>query len=264
MHQAGAYVSAISYLDFLEVTVPGFKLVQLPFGSIGMQMRHALAGQRGSSRRQKEFQTLHHDLSRLCYAAGIEPQDAEGQCRVNRKLGFMRIHSQNGEAGLSAMQNPTGINGTKRPLEIDRCGQPRGNVSGKAALQGALQTALVGQARGTFRGGGAAVSLPADFQFARTGLPQPLHRQPQHLMFDFDVKHSPHQISLRGPKMQQTLVVFAGNGVLRLRQIKHRGTIVEHDGVACSGKKIFNGASQGFGESWLECFHPAGSTVCDV
>jgi len=62
--------------------------------------------------------------------------------------------------------------------------------------------------------------LPADFQLSSIRLSQPLHRQPQHLVFDFDIQYSPDQVPLRRPEMQQALVVFAGDRIFGLRQIK--------------------------------------------
>jgi hypothetical protein len=83
-----------------------------------MQMHDALPGQRGRSRRQEKFQTFDHHFSCLSQAAGIEPQDAEGQGGVNRRLGLLLIHAEDREAGLAAAQESTGINRTKRSLQI--------------------------------------------------------------------------------------------------------------------------------------------------
>ena len=118
VHQPGPHVAAVRNLDFLEVVFPIFQFVQLPLGGIRMQMRHALAGQRGRPRGQEQFQTFDHHFSRLRQAAGIEPQDAERQSGINRGLGLLRIDAQHREAGLPAAQQAASINGTKRSLQI--------------------------------------------------------------------------------------------------------------------------------------------------
>jgi hypothetical protein len=162
-----------------------------------MQARHALTGQRGRARRQKKFQTFDDYFSGLGQAADIEPQDAKGQGGVNRSLGLMWIHPEDREAGLSATQESTSVDRTERSLEIRGCGEPGRNVSAKTPFQSALQTPLAGKSRYPFRRRCAPVALAANFQFSWARLPQPLHRQPQHFMFDFDIEHSPHQVPLR-------------------------------------------------------------------
>jgi hypothetical protein len=83
VHQVGLYIPGIENLNFLEVIFAIFRFVELPLGSVTMEMRHALAGQRGRARGQKKFQTLDRHFSRLRHAADIEPQDAEGQGSIN-------------------------------------------------------------------------------------------------------------------------------------------------------------------------------------
>jgi hypothetical protein len=63
-------------------------------------------------------------------------------------------------------------------------------------------------------------------------------------MLDFNVEHSPNQVPFRRPKVKQTLIVLAGDGILRLRQIKYCSTVIEDDGVSCSCEKIFHCTSQ--------------------
>ena len=93
-------------------------------------------------------------------------------------------------------------------------------------------------------------------------MPQPLHCQLQHLMLDFDVEHSPDQVPFCRPKMKQTLVALAGNGIFRLRQVKYCSAVIEHDGVPSSCEKVLSRASQGLeSHNWNAfIFIP----VCDV
>jgi hypothetical protein len=107
--------------------------------------------------------------------------------RVNRRLGLVRIHAQDRETGLPATQKSAGVNRAKRSLQIGRRDKPRSNIGGEAPLKNALQAALVGDSRGPIRRRSALVSLPANLEFFRTRLPQPLHCQPQHFMLDFDI-----------------------------------------------------------------------------
>jgi hypothetical protein len=63
-------------------------------------------------------------------------------------------------------------------------------------------------------------------------------------MLDFHIEHSPNEVPLRRPKMEQALIVFARNGIFRLRQVKHRSAVIEHDGISCSREKILYRSSQ--------------------
>ena len=159
----------------------------------------------------------------------------------------MRIHAQHCEAGLSAMQESAGIYRTKRPLQIGGCDEARSHVSREAPLEGALQAALIGNARGPFRRRSALIALPANLELTRACLSQPLHRQPEHLMLDLDIEHAPDQVAFRRPKMKQAFVVFPRNRIFCLRQVKDGGAVIEHDGITCSGEKILYGSSQCLG-----------------
>ena len=67
------------------------QFVQLPLGGVAMEVRHALAGQRRSSAQGKNsFNPSTIIFPGLRQAAGVQPQNAEGQRGVNRCLGLLR------------------------------------------------------------------------------------------------------------------------------------------------------------------------------
>ena len=150
------------------------------------------------------------------------------------------------KAGLPPAQKPASIDGAKRMLQIDAGRKTRRFISGKAPLQRPLQAPLVGQPRGPFRSRSPPVALPADLQLAGMGLPQPLHRQSQHLVLDLHIKHPPHQIPFLRPEMDQTFVMLSRNGILRLRQVKQDCAVVQHHGISRTCKKIFHRPHQCF------------------
>ena len=88
------------------------------------------------------------------------------------------------------------------------------------------------------------VAFAANLQLRRPRLPQPLHRQPQRSVLHLSLQHPPHGVPLRRPQMQQAPVVFAGNRILRLRQIKGHGAVFQHNGARGLAEKVLHGTSQ--------------------
>ena len=66
-----------------------------------MQLGHPFSNQCRSSGRHKKTQSLDNQLPRLFLAARIQPQNAEGQRRINGSLGLLAVHAQHGNGRLA-------------------------------------------------------------------------------------------------------------------------------------------------------------------
>jgi len=69
-------------------------------------------------------------------------------------------------------------------------------------------------------------------------LPHALHLQAEHGAFDFGVENATDNVSVARPEMEKTLVVFAGDGVLRIGKVEGDGTVFDDDRGARSVEKI--------------------------
>jgi hypothetical protein len=119
MHQPRPDISAVGNIYLGQYLLAVLQFVELPFGGATVQMRRAFASQSGNPHRQEKFQAFDNKSSGLRLAANIKPQNGKSQRGVDRKLRLLRIHSQHGEAGLSAPQQPARINRAERTFQID-------------------------------------------------------------------------------------------------------------------------------------------------
>ena len=81
-------------------------------------MRDAVAHQRRRTRRHKERQALYNRPACVRGAAGIQPQDSERQCGIDRRLQFLRIHSEHGKGGLPSLQQSAHVDGAKGMFKV--------------------------------------------------------------------------------------------------------------------------------------------------
>jgi hypothetical protein len=70
-------------------------------------------------------------------------------------------------------------------------------------------------------------------------LPEALDHEAKIAIADLGIQYSPHGVPLSRPEMQQALVVLAGDGVLRVGEVKDAGAVLEHGGVAGTAQKVF-------------------------
>lgn len=137
MHESSSDIAAVAAVELGHGIVSFIKFEETPFGCCGIEICHALPYQRGRTRWNKKDKPLDEEFSRRP-AACIEPQDTEGQCGVNRALGFRGIYSQDGEGALALPQQSPRIDWSKRFFQIDAGGQPRNGEGGKVPLDGPL------------------------------------------------------------------------------------------------------------------------------
>jgi hypothetical protein len=189
--------------------MPFIELKQLPLGGIPIQVRHPFPHQRGRSRRDKHLQTLDQNIAGLRLSANIEPQNAEGQRRVNRGLRFLCIHSKYRKGRAPLPHQASRINGPKGFLQIHTGRQPHDLELGKVTFQRPAQLLLIRGARRSSSRWSTPVTLAANLQLRGPRLSQPLHREPQSAVLDLGLQHAPHGIALRRPQVQQAPVVLA-------------------------------------------------------
>ena len=123
------------------------------------------------------MESLNQKLACGGLTAHFEPEDAEGQSRINGRLSFRRVHSKNGEGCLAFAQRSTGVDRAKRFFQVDGGGQAGDGKAGKVAIEGAAQLLLITGAGSLFCRGRTPVALTANFQPAGTRLAKPLHGQ---------------------------------------------------------------------------------------
>jgi hypothetical protein len=63
-------------------------------------------------------------------------------------------------------------------------------------------------------------------------MPQFLYHEAQRAIADFGIQNPPDGIAFRRPQVQQALVLFSRDGVLRICQVEYPGAIFEHQRVA--------------------------------
>jgi len=212
--------------------MPFVELVALPLGSVRMQRGQACPGECGSACRQKQLYAFDPNAVVLGLPARIQPQDGEGKRRINGPLGLLLIHTQDGKGGTPLAQDAARIYGAEGALEVHCVAQFRDGVAGKDACQRSPQVLLIGRPGNSPSGRGAVIPSPADLELRWPRLSELLHHKPQVAIADFRVQHSADSISFRRPQVQQALVVFSRDGVLRICQVEYPGAIFEHQRVA--------------------------------
>ena len=71
--------------------------MEFPLGQAAMEVRDALAQHGRRSGWNEELEAFDNDGSGAVSAAGIEPQNTEGQGRIDGGLHFRRVHAEYGE-----------------------------------------------------------------------------------------------------------------------------------------------------------------------
>jgi hypothetical protein len=119
--------------------VPFFQCIQRPLGRRRVQMRHALPNQSGGSRWQKQLQPFDGELSRIRNAAGIEPQNAEGQRRIDGTL-QSPVYASTAKADCPLRNKPRAYTGPKdrSKSSTSSAGPRQSQESGAAAPVAAL------------------------------------------------------------------------------------------------------------------------------
>src|SRR5258706_4616164 len=125
--------------------------------------------------RHKQAQALDEELSRRGLPADFEPKDGEGQGRIDGRLSFRRIDSENGECRLALPEQSAGIDWSEGFLEVDGGGQNGDGEARKMSLQGAAKLLLIADPGYLLGGRRTAVALPANFEFRRTRLAEALY-----------------------------------------------------------------------------------------
>src|SRR5206468_9455054 len=103
-------------------------------------------------------------FSARALATEIEPENGEGQCRIDGSLSLRRIDAQEGKCRLALAQQTSGIDGSKRFFQIDAGGQPGNGEAGEMPFDDAAQFLLIAGPRCFFRGRRSTIALAANFQ----------------------------------------------------------------------------------------------------
>ncbi len=70
------------------------EFVELPFGGIAIEMRHALADNLSASRGQKKFQAFDMRTTGKLLALAIHPENGEGERSIDRGLGLLCVDAE--------------------------------------------------------------------------------------------------------------------------------------------------------------------------
>jgi hypothetical protein len=130
------------------------------------------------------------------------------------------------------------------------------------AFQGAPELWLITDPSGFLGSGGAAVAFAADLELGWARLPEALHGETEGSVLDFGIEDAADGVSFRRPQMQQALVVFPGDGVLRLGEIKSQSAVFEHDRARGLAEEVLHGAGEGVG-GHMGIVHIPRVGVCD-
>src|SRR5579872_2259693 len=247
LHEARSHVTAVSDVELYQVVVALLKLVEMPFGCVPVEVGHAFARQARTSGRQEKFQSFDHRLSCQVLATSVEPQNSERQRGVDRGLCLLLVYPEHRKRRLPLAEQTTRIDRSKRPLKIHGGAQGGGLHSGESPLQCPFQHPLICESCSAFCCRCSPVVLTTDFQFRGLGLSQSLNREAKRLVLDLGLHHSPHHVSFCRPDMQETLIVFAGDRVPRLCQIKNSRSVLDDDGIAGAGKELFESSNKKVG-----------------
>jgi hypothetical protein len=188
-------------------------------------MRHALPNQSGGSRWQKQLQPFDGELSRIRNAAGIEPQNAEGQRRIDGTL-QSPVYASTAKADCPLRNKPRAYTGPKDRSKSStssagpRQSQESGAAAPVAALAGTPRAGRVLQ--WAFDGRVRCKSQACWFRLSK-----PLHCQPEDFVLNLCFQNPPHEITFLRPQMQQALVPLTGNGVRRLSEIEDNSTVFD-------------------------------------
>jgi hypothetical protein len=188
-------------------------------------MRHALPNQSGGSRWQKQLQPFDGELSRIRNAAGIEPQNAEGQRRIDGTL-QSPVYASTAKADCPLGNKPRAYTGPKdrSKSSTSSAGPRQSQESGAAAPVAAL--AGTPRARRVLQWA-FDVAFAANLKLGWFRLSKPLPCQPEDFVLNLCFQNPPHEITFLRPQMQQALVPLTGNGVRRLSEIEDNGTVFD-------------------------------------
>jgi len=147
-HQAGVNVAAVSEIELGQSVVVLIEFVQVPLGGSEIEVRQTFAGQGRCAGRQEKFEAFEEGAGIGRVAAGIEPEYAEGEGRVDGGLGLLLVDAEHCERGAALANDAAGVDGTEEALEIHRVAEFGDGESGKMAFEGAAQVLRVDGAGG--------------------------------------------------------------------------------------------------------------------
>ncbi len=235
-------------------------------------MSHALPGQSPCAFGNDQRQAFHHVPLVLRQAARFQPKNSGGQRAVDGRLRFLIVHSHQSQGALPLSHPATQVGWTKRMFEIHAGGEPDDGPSGKVSFERAPQARLVSSPRRSARRGRTLVAIAAEVETCRSILAHALHLQAERRRLDFRIQHAAHEIPFARPQVQQALVVFAGDRILRVRQVERNRTIFHHDRGARAVEEISKHLAEGFwghirdlllSHFTIEIVHESEVAVCD-
>ena len=263
MHQPGCQIAAIAGIHRNERILQLVEFVQMPFRCRWMQMRHTLPGQSNGAFRHNHRQAFDHAAFLLRQPARLEPKNSAGQRAIDGRLRFLVVHSHDGQGALSLAQPAAQVGRTEGVFEIHAGGEPDHGPAGEVPLERPAQPRLVGDARCPSRGGRALIAIAAEVEPGGAILAHALHLQPERRGLHFRIQHTPHEIPLARPKMQQAFVVFAGNRIFRLCQVERDGAVFHHNRGACTVEEVGEHLAERVWGHVVRIIRPAGAGVSD-
>jgi hypothetical protein len=69
-----------------------------------------------------------------------------------------------------------------------------------------------------------------------------LYRKPKDFILNFSFQHSPHEIPLGRPQVQQALVAFPGDRVPGLGEIENYSAVLNNYGISRAREEVFDRA----------------------
>ncbi len=243
MNETGTDVADIASINRFNRRGLRVNLVELPTRCPMIQVRHALAHHCRATCGNEQLQSRNMPPFSFPFAKIIEPQNANGQRRVDRCLRFELIDAEHGPRRRPLVDGASRIDRTERALEIDSRSERRDSRTLVFAAKNSFEGFVICSALRFLRRRCAMVPTAADFQLVRTWLPQSLHRQFQHFTFRLGVEYAANAVALLRPQMQHALAVIGGKGIARGLQIEECGPIFHDNGITGFSEEIVDSAS---------------------
>jgi hypothetical protein len=165
-------------------------------------------------------------------ATGVEPENPASQSAIDGRLCFLVIYSEDRERSLSLPHPATQVRRAEGAFKIDAGGEMNDRPTGEISFQRSSQTRLVDDSRHPPRRRRSPIAIAAKVQTGWACLPHALYLQAERCVLYLGVQHAPHKIALIRPQVQQTFVMFAGNGIFRIGKIEGDGAVFDNDSGA--------------------------------
>ena len=149
----------------------------------------------------EKLQSFHLRASRETLTLVIHPENAEGECGIDRRLSLVAADAQYSEVGLSRPQEGARVHGTEGMLQVGAGAQSIDVKAGILAAQHPFQQLLVHTASydGWLRCGSR--DRP-DLQHIRLRLSKAQHLQLQGSTSNVGIQHAPDDVALFRPDMK--------------------------------------------------------------